>query len=81
MIGIIILTSVAFILSIIIVFSSNKIDFVSKIIELLPQYNCGRCGYSNCEDMAHHILENKENVKKCPFMKEENIEKINQINN
>lgn len=79
MIGIIILTGIAFILSLIIVISSNKVDIISKIVEMLPQYNCGRCGYSNCEDMASHILENKDNAKKCPFVKEENIEKINKI--
>lgn len=79
MIGIIILTGIAFILSLIIVISSNKVDVISKIADLLPQYNCGRCGYSNCEDMASHILENKETAKKCPFLKEENIEKIKKI--
>ena len=79
MLGIIILTSIAFILSLIIVFSSNKVDFIGKIVELLPQYNCGRCGYSNCEDMANHILENKEIAEKCPFLKEENKEKIKKL--
>lgn len=85
MIGIIIFTIIAFIISIILVNVSNKVDKnIDKkevILNLLPHYNCGACGFLNCADMASKILENKDNILKCKPMKnkEEVINKINDI--
>ncbi len=76
MIGILILTFTALILSIVITLINSKFDKEDKlykeVLNLLPGYNCGACGYSNCPDMAKHILENPENYKKCRPMKEDN---------
>ena len=85
MIGVIIFTIIAFIISIILVNVSNKvdkkIDKKEEIFNLLPHYNCGVCGFINCDNMALKILENKDNVLKCKPMKnkEEVINKINDI--
>lgn len=81
MIAIFILTGIAFIFSLIIAFSSDKIDNIGKITDLLPKYNCGRCGYMNCEDMATHILDDKNNCKKCPFLKDEIVKIILDMGN
>mgnify|MGYP003448193948 CR=1 FL=1 len=76
MIGILILTVTALILSVVITLINSKFDKEDKlykeVLSLLPGYNCGACGYSNCPDMAKHILENPENYKKCRPMKEDN---------
>lgn len=69
MIGIVILTLLALILSLILVTLEQKLNkktpTVEKICELLPGYNCGACGFGSCEGMARTMLENLENYKKC----------------
>ena len=59
----------------------KNIDKKEEILNLLPHYNCGACGFLNCADMASKILENKDNILKCKPMKnkEEVINKINDI--
>lgn len=76
MIGVIIFTLTGLILSIIIVLTDNyfnKNNKDKKILEKLPGYNCGACGFGSCEGMKEAILENKENYKKCKFIKDEQI--------
>ena len=69
MIGIIILTSVALILSILLVsvntFINKEDERVKQIEDLLPGLNCGTCGYGSCKGMACEILKNKEAYKDC----------------
>ena len=69
MIGIVILTLLALILSLILVTLEQKLNkkssTVEKYCELLPGYNCGVCGFGSCEGMAKAMLENIENYKKC----------------
>lgn len=50
----------------------------SDIKELLPNYNCGACGYPGCSGFANAIVEGKENkLSKCkPGKKDENFQKI-----
>ena len=64
-----------------VIVSFFKIDKKEEILNLLPHYNCGACGFLNCADMASKILENKDNILKCKPMKnkEEVINKINDI--
>lgn len=74
MIGILVLTSLAFTLSIIIVIISSSFkddEKIHEIIKRLPGYNCGACGLSGCEDMAVHILKDKEFYKRCNPLKGE----------
>lgn len=75
MIGVIIFTITGLILSIIIVLTDNHFNNNKdkEILEKLPGYNCGACGYGSCEGMKEAILENKENYKKCKFIKDEQI--------
>ena len=70
MIGVIIFTITGLILSIIIVLTDNHFNNNKdkEILEKLPGYNCGACGYGSCEGMKETILENKENYKKCKFI-------------
>ena len=80
MIGIIILTVTSLILGIIIIIVNDNFDKEDKhyknLVKLLPGYNCGACGYNGCADMAKHIIENKENYKKCKPLKGENLREL-----
>lgn len=75
MIGIIIFTITGLILGTILVLTDNyfKKNNTDKIEEYLPGYNCGACGFGSCAGMKEAILENKENYKKCKFIKDEKI--------
>ena len=80
MIGIIILTGTAFILSIILVLVDSILELknrkLEELIELLPKINCGTCGYGSCEGMANAIIENKENYKKCKILRKDALQKL-----
>ena len=67
--GIIILTVVAFIISIIIVILDATLkkddDLIDEIEKRLPGYNCGGCGCGSCKGMATCILKDPDVYKKC----------------
>ncbi|QCI15805.1 electron transport complex subunit RsxB [Buchnera aphidicola] len=46
-------------------FPLKKDPFVEVINELLPQSQCGQCGYSGCYPYAEAIVHNSEKVDKC----------------
>lgn len=72
MIGIIIFTITGFLMSVILVITdSHYKNTDEEIMKRLPGYNCGTCGYGSCEGMKEAILENKENYKKCKFIKDQ----------
>lgn len=80
MIGIIILTVLALVISIILVVLDDKLKVKDKDLEiirkLLPGYNCGACGYGSCDGMAQAILNDKEVYKKCKPLRKEDREKL-----
>ena len=77
MIGIIIITVIALIMSLILVFASSKDSSKeSKIRELLPGYNCGGCGYGSCDGMAKALSDGTGDIDKCRPMKKEEKEKL-----
>jgi len=43
---------------------SNMND-VEKVLEILPNLNCGACGYGSCEEMASKIVKDPEEINKC----------------
>lgn len=77
MIGIIILTVTALVLSIILVFIDDKLNRKNrkqeKIRELLPGYNCGACGFGSCEGMCNAIMADLDNYKKCKPLKGDSL--------
>lgn len=74
MIGILILTTIAFIFSIILVLVDSK--KAKNYCEYLPGLNCGGCGYGSCEGMSEAIKEDFENYKKCRILKGDKLEKF-----
>ena len=86
MMGIIVLTLVAFILSIVLVFIEQKFntsdDRWQETRKLLPGYNCGSCGFGSCDGMAKAILDDLNNYKKCKPLRGEDLKKMEDyINN
>lgn len=76
MIGIIITTSIALLLGLIIVFIDNITEVNNKeneYLKLLPGYNCGACGFGSCSGMAHQMCENINNYKRCKPLKGEKL--------
>lgn len=70
MIGIIIFTITALILGTVLVLTDNHFKKENdKIEEYLPGYNCGACGFGSCAGMKEAILKDKNNYKKCRFIK------------
>lgn len=77
MIGVIIITVVAFILSLVLVFVEGAVNTKEdKIRALLPGYNCGGCGYGSCDGMAKALADKTGDIDKCRPMKKEEKEKL-----
>jgi electron transport complex protein RnfB len=80
MIGVFILTGIAFILALLLVFVDSKLNEpdldIEKVIKLLPGYNCGSCGFGGCREMSHEILKDKENYKRCKPLRGENKKRM-----
>lgn len=84
MIGILIVTLLAFFLGLIIVILDSKLQDKQEdqFRKLLPGYNCGACGFGSCSGMAKKMCEDINVYKKCKPLKGENLEKMqNYINN
>lgn len=81
MIGILVLTLTAFILSIILTIVSAIVTREDSLIEevekMLPGLNCGGCGYGSCKGMACEILKNNiEAYQNCRPLRGEKKEKL-----
>ena len=77
MIGVIIITVVAFILSLVLVFIEGAVNTKEdKIRALLPGYNCGGCGYGSCDGMAKALADKTGDIDKCRPIKKEEKEKL-----
>ena len=80
MMGIIVLTLLALLLSIVLVFVDHKFssnDNEEKEFRLLlPGYNCGGCGFGSCDGMAKAMLEDINNYKKCKPLRGEDLKKM-----
>lgn len=73
MIGVICFTIITLVLAIIIVLLNHYLfkrrSKQDIIMEMLPQYNCGACGFGSCTGMSIEILKDKKVIDKCKFIK------------
>lgn len=79
MIGILILTVLGFLLSILLVNIDTLIrknNKQEKYLELLPGYNCGACGFGGCKGMSEAMMEDIRNYQKCKPLKGEKLEEM-----
>jgi Na+-translocating ferredoxin:NAD+ oxidoreductase subunit B len=49
---------------------------VEKIDEILPQTQCGRCGYAGCRPYAQAIAEGRADINRCPPGGNDNIRRL-----
>ena len=42
---------------------------VNEILETLPQYDCGACGFANCRSLAQGIVNGKVDIHACRVKK------------
>lgn len=77
MIGIVIVTVVALIFSIVLVNLEVLLDNkVKEIIDHLPGYNCGACGYKGCEELANAIAKDPSLYVKCRVLRGDALVKM-----
>lgn len=58
-------------------FEVEEDDRIEKIEVILPGYNCGACGYVNCEDMAKAVVEGEVvDAKACKVISEVAAEQL-----
>lgn len=50
---------------------------IEKLIEMLPGYNCGSCGFPGCAGLAQHIIEKEGSINACKPCSAEAKAKIN----
>jgi Na+-translocating ferredoxin:NAD+ oxidoreductase subunit B len=82
----IILGSLGFVFGIILVCASKKFSVksnpkIEEISTMLPDVNCGACGYTGCMGYAESIVNNKAKLDKCTLAEESVINKIAEITN
>lgn len=60
------------------VFHVKEDERIGDVEKMLPNYNCGSCGYAGCREMAESIVSGKEKkLTKCkPGKKEKNFDPI-----
>ncbi|NLM63136.1 MAG: hypothetical protein GX190_02310 [Mollicutes bacterium] len=80
MIGILIMSTTALILGIILMIIEAKfgydMDLEKEFEKLLPNYNCGVCGFDTCKGMSKAMIEDPLNYKKCKPLRGEKLRKM-----
>ena len=77
MMCVIMITVLAYILSLVLGFIAGAVNTKEdKIRALLPGYNCGGCGYGSCDGMAKALADKTGDIDKCRPMKKEEKEKL-----
>lgn len=61
------------------IFEVKTDERIDKIIEVLPNANCGGCGYAGCSAFATAVVEGKAKVNGCPVGGELVSKKVGQI--
>lgn len=56
--------------------NSNSIssDHRTRILKLLPGFNCGICGYARCDEFAGELLKKRTQLENCRFLFQEIFE-------
>ena len=52
----------------------------AKLKELIPNLNCGRCGYKSCNEFIRAVLDGKAKIEQCPFARQK-LEQMKRENN
>ncbi len=79
--AILIMTAMALLLGILLVFVSKKFKIegtpiVEELVNILPQTQCGQCGFAGCRPYAEALAGDEAEVNLCPPGGEAGIQKI-----
>ncbi len=79
-----VLAGVGFILGLLInfvskVFYVEEDPTIDEVVDLLPRYNCGACGYPGCKEMAIALLAKESKVLQCKPIKKEAAETLDEF--
>lgn len=79
--ALVVMTGIALVLGAVLGFSAIKFrtegnPLVDKIDAVLPQTQCGQCGYPGCKPYATAIAAGEADINKCPPGGEEGIRKL-----
>ncbi len=55
------------------VFHVEEDPSIEEVVELLPRYNCGACGYPGCKEMAIALLNKETNPSLCKPLKKDDL--------
>ncbi|MDD3107162.1 MAG: (Fe-S)-binding protein [Bacilli bacterium] len=58
------------------VFAVEVDERFTKVLEMLPGYNCGACGFPGCQGLAEQIVAGKADAIKCKPGKQEMRDQI-----
>ncbi len=58
------------------IFAVKTDENLTKLIELMPGYNCGACGFPGCSGLARAIYNGEGKPSNCKPMKKEQEERI-----
>lgn len=47
--------------------------------DLLPELDCGKCGFSTCEEFSKSVSDEKIDVSHCPYIQRANLSKIKRV--
>lgn len=57
-------------------FHTEENPLFSEILKLLPNANCGACGFPGCSGFAEALIEKKTTPDRCVMINQENLRKI-----
>ncbi len=52
-------------------FHVEEDSHIEEVLDLLPRYNCGACGYPGCKEMAISLLAKETKPEQCNPLKKE----------
>lgn len=73
-----VLAGIGFVLGILIsivskVFYVEEDPSIQEVVDLLPRYNCGACGYPGCKEMAQALLNKEAKPMLCKPLKKDDL--------
>lgn len=82
--AILVMGGIAFLLALALIWSSRKFyvaenPLVDEIAALLPQANCGACGYPGCAGFAKVLVETQDSKMVCPVSTKEKLKEIGRL--
>lgn len=83
-IAIITMGGLGLLFSSILVFADKKLrvqenPLIGKIAELLPNANCGACGFAGCYDFSTKLVEGKAEISKCSVCDSDSVNEISEL--